>query len=102
MDRKMIKKCFVLNGRVINIGDWDFLSDADGQIQNPIPIGAVEMEMEFVDTEHGPIPACEYRKLRAMAYPAIGDQLDALFKAGVFPPEMARQIQAVKERYAKP
>jgi len=97
----MIKKCFVLNGRVINIGDWDFLPDCEGQIQNPIPAGAVETELEFVDTDHGPVPACEYRKLRAMSYPSIGDQLDALFKAGVFPPEMSAQIAAVKERFPK-
>jgi hypothetical protein len=39
---------------------------------------------------------------RALEYPAIGDQLDALFHAGVFPAEMAAQIQAVKDAYPKP
>lgn len=38
---------------------------------------------------------------RAKEYPSIGDQLDALFKAGVFPPEMAAQIQAVKDKWPK-
>lgn len=42
-----------------------------------------------------------YQQQRAAAYPAIGDQLDALFHAGVFPAEMAAQIQAVKDRYPK-
>ena len=42
-----------------------------------------------------------YAELRASAYPAIGDQLDALYHAGVFPDDMAAQIQAVKERYPK-
>jgi hypothetical protein len=42
-----------------------------------------------------------YRIQRAQEYPAIGDQLDALFHAGVFPPEMAAQIQAVKDKYPK-
>jgi len=42
-----------------------------------------------------------YAELRASAYPAIGDQLDALYHAGVFPEDMAAQIQAVKERYPK-
>jgi hypothetical protein len=46
--------------------------------------------------------ATEYRRQRAAAYPAIADQLDALFHAGVFPPEMAAQIQAVKDRYPRP
>jgi hypothetical protein len=43
-----------------------------------------------------------YRIERAAAYPAIGDQLDALYHAGVFPAEMAAQIRAVKDRYPKP
>lgn len=44
----------------------------------------------------------KYQVLRLQEYPAIGDQLDALFHAGVFPPEMAAQIQAVKDKYPKP
>lgn len=43
----------------------------------------------------------QYQRLRAPEYPAIGDQLDALFHAGVFPPEMAAKIQAVKDKYPK-
>ena len=38
---------------------------------------------------------------RVLEYPSIGDQLDALFHAGVFPAEMAAQIQAVKDKYPK-
>jgi hypothetical protein len=41
------------------------------------------------------------RKDRAAEYPPIGDQLDALFKAGVFPADMAATIQAVKDKYPK-
>lgn len=47
-------------------------------------------------------PTLEYRKNRALSYPTIGDQLDALYHAGVFPPEMAEQIAAVKEQFPKP
>jgi hypothetical protein len=43
----------------------------------------------------------EYQRLRAPEYPSIGDQLDALFHAGVFPPEMAAKIQAIKDKYPK-
>ena len=39
--------------------------------------------------------------LRRFDYPEIGDQLDALFHAGVFPAEMAAEIQAVKDKYPK-
>ena len=45
--------------------------------------------------------AKQYARSRVTEYPAIGDQLDALFHAGVFPDDMAAQIQAVKERYPK-
>jgi hypothetical protein len=42
-----------------------------------------------------------YAERRRMEYPAIGDQLDALFHAGVFPAEMAALIQAIKDKYPK-
>jgi len=42
-----------------------------------------------------------YARSRAPEYPPIGDQLDALFKAGVYPAEMAAVIQAVKDKYPK-
>jgi hypothetical protein len=42
-----------------------------------------------------------YKHQREQEYPAIGDQLDALFHAGVFPDDMAAQIQAVKNKYPK-
>lgn len=47
------------------------------------------------------IEAEKYRRQRYKEYPSIGDQLDALFKAGVFPEEMAAQIQAIKDKYPK-
>jgi hypothetical protein len=43
----------------------------------------------------------EYQRLRAEEYPPIGDQLDALFHAGLFPPEMAALLQAVKDKHPK-
>ena len=42
-----------------------------------------------------------YADQRRLEYPAIGDQLDALFHAGVFPADMAATIQAVKDKYPK-
>jgi hypothetical protein len=45
--------------------------------------------------------AKEYQRKRQPEYPSIGDQLDALFKAGVFPDDMAAKIQAVKDKYPK-
>ena len=45
--------------------------------------------------------AKEYQRQREPEYPTIGDQLDALYHAGVFPTDMAAQIKAVKDKYAK-
>ena len=47
------------------------------------------------------IQRTQYQIARAAAYPSIGDQLDALFHAGVFPPDMAAIIQAVKDAHPK-
>ena len=44
----------------------------------------------------------KYKDDREKVYPAIGDQLDALYHAGVFPKEMADKIQAVKDANPKP
>ena len=44
----------------------------------------------------------EYRRNRAVEYPTIQEQLDALYHAGVFPSEMAARIRAVKEKYPTP
>tara|TARA_Y100000590_G_scaffold362009_1_gene418950 strand:+ start:511 stop:666 length:156 start_codon:yes stop_codon:yes gene_type:complete len=38
---------------------------------------------------------------RKVEYPNIGDQLDALYHAGVFPEDMAAKLKAVKEKYPK-
>lgn len=43
----------------------------------------------------------DYKEMRIISYPSIGDQLDALFKAGLFPEEMSAQIQTVKDKYPK-
>ena len=47
------------------------------------------------------VAANAYKEQRVREYPPIGDQLDALFKAGVFPADMAAAIQAVKDKYPK-
>jgi len=43
----------------------------------------------------------EYKRNRAREYPTIQEQLDALYHAGVFPPEMAARIRAVKAKYPR-
>lgn len=69
----------------------------------PVPFTAEE-EAEWDAREAAAIArkaATQYVEKRAAEYPPIGDQLDALFKAGVFPADMAAAIQAVKDKYPK-
>ena len=42
-----------------------------------------------------------YARNRQAEYPAIGDQLDALYHAGVFPADMTATLKAVKDKYPK-
>ena len=78
-----------LNPSVINIDD-DIAYDKDGKI--------VKYDVEAAKAWKNPEL---YKIRRRKAYPDIRDQLDALFHAGVFPPDMAAQIQAVKDKYPK-
>lgn len=43
-----------------------------------------------------------WKKARQKSYPSIGDQLDSLYHAGVFPQDMADKIAAVKTANPKP
>ena len=47
------------------------------------------------------IPTPTYAEKRKAAYPDIGDQLDALYHAGVFPANMAARIKETKDKYPK-
>lgn len=60
-----------------------------------------QVDGEITSTNSIPFASDDYKVMRAISYPSIGDQLDALFHAGVFPKEMAEQIQAVKDKYPK-
>ena len=64
----------------------------------PVTEEQIQTELARLQSEYD---AKEYARKRAPEYPSIGDQLDALFKAGVFPADMAAQIQAVKDKYPK-
>jgi hypothetical protein len=64
----------------------------------PVTEAQIATELARLQAEY---EAKEYQRNRAGEYPAIGDQLDALFHAGVFPEEKAEKIQAVKNKYPK-
>jgi hypothetical protein len=56
---------------------------------------------EYLTIMQAAYDAKEYQRKRQPEYPDIGEQLDALYHAGVFPTDMAAQIKAVKDKYAK-
>ena len=80
---------WVVRGTEIEWLDTEQTQPTDAEIQAEI----TRLQADF--------EAKEYQRSRAAEYPAIGDQLDALFHAGVFPAEMAAQIQAIKNKYPK-
>lgn len=75
---------------VVVINDSTGAFDAQGN--------KVEIDMDAVNSWVNPNA---YKLQRVKEYPSIGDQLDALFHAGVFPSDMAEQIQAIKDKYPK-
>jgi hypothetical protein len=56
---------------------------------------------QMVEQVKQEVESQKYKQQRYREYPSIGDQLDALFKAGLFPEDMAATIQAVKDKYPK-
>ena len=81
---------YALYPQVVTVDDGAGVFDAQGN-QVTIDIAAVNA---WVDPD-------AYKYSRTTEYPSIGDQLDALFHAGVFPAEMVAVIQAVKDKYPK-
>ena len=84
------KAIYALYSNVVSVDDGEGAKDINGN--------SVTIDMDAVNAWVDPDA---YKFSRASKYPAIGDQLDALYHAGVFPDDMAAQIQAVKERYPK-
>ena len=84
------KAIYALYSNVVSVDDTAGAMDANGN--------KVDIDMDAVNAWVDPDA---YKFSRASEYPPIGDQLDALFHAGVFPADMAAQIQAVKDKYPK-
>ena len=69
--------------------------------KNLIPISESEAIQLGKERTEDIFNSLSYSIKRQSEYPLIGDQLDSLFKAGVFPADMASKIQAVKNKYPK-
>lgn len=97
---------------VIRLSDNTFIppefDNSDYQVYLKWLEGWEHVKGEWVQTspngnypEPADVVTPDYRALRQAEYPPIGDQLDALFRAGMMPLELAVQIQAVKAKYPK-
>mgnify|MGYP006275019633 CR=1 FL=1 len=93
----MARKTYVLQPgqRYINTPDEQV---DEGELRDMTPEEEALLDAEFAKIDFSKI----YMEQRRYEYPNIGDQLDALFHAGIFPPEMQAKIQAVKDKYPKP
>ncbi len=87
---------FALVGGEISTSDYETFEYNSGQ--TPPTEEAIEEKLKELMTEFDGLE--EYQRDRQ--YPPIGDQLDALYHAGVFPKEMADKLKAVKDAHPKP
>lgn len=69
--------------------------------EKPVAIDMAAAEAEIAKLKEAEAKVA-YRGLRAMAYPLIGDQLDALWKGGQEQAAMKAAIDKVKADYPKP
>lgn len=82
---------------------WAYENDGsqDHLIGDKTPISEIEANELNAKRQQAAFDALGYAEKRRSEYPSIGDQLDALFHAGVFPPEMAQRLADVKIKYPK-
>lgn len=82
---------YTLYPNIFTVSDEHGAFDAEGN--------KVEIDMNAVNAWVDPNA---YKYQRAIQYPPIGDQLDALWKGGEDAEEMLAKVQAVKAKYPKP
>jgi len=95
-------KALVFNNIVMQVSDVEFDVHPDWkwiECTDDIKQGYSFDGQSFKAPE--PNPNRTYAELRAKNYPAIGDQLDALWKGGTALEEMRAAILAIKEKYPK-
>jgi hypothetical protein len=84
------KAIYKLYPQVVSVDDGAGAFDKDGN--------KVEIDLAAVNAWQDPDA---YKYARAAEYPAIGDQLDALWKGGEAAAEMLAKVQAVKTKFPK-
>jgi len=86
---RLFEAIYKLNPSIVTI-DGSIAYDANGN------------EVSFnLEEAQDLVTATAYQRQRAVEYPPIGDQLDALWKGGEAAAEMLAKVQAVKAKYPK-
>ena len=84
------KAIYALYPQVVSVDDTTGAFDVQGN--------KVDIDLAIVNAWQDPDA---YKFARVKEYPAIGDQLDALWKGGDAAAEMLAKVQAVKVKYPK-
>ena len=87
----------LVGGGVSQLGDeaGTFLFHDDQTPPTEAEIDAEIIRLQSIEDANA------YKEQRQWKYPSIGDQLDALYHAGVFPAEMAAKLKKVKDDIPK-
>ena len=86
----------LVGGTISGNSDGTRITYHDGQT----PPTEAEIDTKLIELQ-AEYDAQEYARSRKTDYPDIGDQLDALYHAGVFPANMAARIKETKDKYPK-
>ena len=78
--------------------DWYASVTWTGDVSKPT-LAEVKTKMDELKAD---FDSKKYQRDRQPQYPPMGDQLDALYHAGVFPEDMAAKLKAVKDANPKP
>lgn len=79
------------------LGGWDN-NPPSNSVEVPSPPD--DARSKWIDDKWS-APIIPYAEARVKQYPTIGDQLDSLYHAGIFPADMAAKIKAVKDKCPK-
>jgi hypothetical protein len=86
-------------GAEVSVGIYDQIITWHKPNTAPVTLEQIQQEQQRLQQAYD---WSEYQRNRAREYPAVEEQLDALYHAGVFPPEMSARIRAVKAKYPRP
>lgn len=79
---------------------WAALTPKTREIDDPVTGEKITVDIQKSEIVRPDIP--DYYAKRRAEYPALGEQLDAMWKGGNAAASMAAKIQAIKNKYPKP